>query len=63
MLKPLKFDLNGNELVTLDRPLSSNKASENVKKQQLFMEVLTMDPDLDLVALRVWKLPGGLSFS
>ena len=63
VLEPVRFKVNWKELVTLGWSLSSNKAPENQGKEQLLMEILTLDSDLDLVVLRVWKWPGELSFS
>ena len=63
VLEPVRFKVNWKELVTLGWPLSSNKAPENQGKEQLLMEILTLDSDLDLVVLRIWKWPVPVSHS
>lgn len=39
------------------------RGPENSRKQQLFVEILPMDPDLDLAVWQAWKPPGGLGLS
>ena len=63
VLEPVRFKVNWKELVTLGWHQSSNKVPENQGKQQVLMEILTLDSDLDIVVPRVWKRPGELSCS
>lgn len=63
VLEPVRFKVDWKEFVTLGWSQSSNKVPKNQGKQQLLMEILTLDSDLDVVVPRVWKLPGELSCS